>query len=97
MKLVIDISDELYNYMCSEQPYDKHLDKRFDFQIRNSVRKGTPLPKKKKKIVDIDKLIDGRCNECGHIRGVSCTIPCYVVLRMLDAPTLIEADKTERE
>lgn len=96
MEIVINISDELYNYINSES-YDEHLDKRFDFQIRNSIKKGTLLPKGHGKIVDIDKVIDGRCNECGHIRGVSCTIPCYVVLRMLDAPTLIEADKTERE
>ena len=62
-----------------------------------AILDSTPLPKGHGKIVDIDKLIDSKCNECGHIRGVSCDIPCYAVRRMLDADTIIEADKESEE
>lgn len=43
MKIIIDIDEDLYNYMQTEG-YDEHLDKRFDYQIRFAVKKGTPLP-----------------------------------------------------
>lgn len=44
MQVVIEIDEKLYNYMQTEE-YDKHLDKRFDYQIRFAVKDGTPLPK----------------------------------------------------
>ena len=88
MKLVIDIPEHFYE---------------------NNIKKDLPiyltednivaiLPKGHGKIVDIGKVIDSKCNECGHIRGVTCTIPCYEVRRMLsDAPTIVEADTAESE
>lgn len=42
IELVIKIDEELYNYMQTDE-YDKHLDKRFDYQIRLAVKNGTPL------------------------------------------------------
>ena len=42
MKLVINIPEELYNYVQSES-YDEHLDRRFDYRIRFAVRDATPL------------------------------------------------------
>lgn len=42
MQLMIDIDEELYNYMRTEG-YDKHLDKRFDDKVRYAVKNGTPL------------------------------------------------------
>lgn len=42
MKIVIDIDEELYNYIQTEE-YDEHLSKRFDYQIRFAVKDGTPL------------------------------------------------------
>ena len=82
IELVIKISEEEYK-RCTV--------------MASAIRNGIPLPKGHGKIVDIDKLIDSKCNECGHIRGVSCDIPCYAVRRMLDADPVIEADKGESE
>lgn len=53
MKMVIDIPKELYDYIQGEQ-YDEHLDKRFDYMIRQSVRTGTPLTKERCKSKHFD-------------------------------------------
>lgn len=93
MQIVIDIDDNLYTRLFDNgvDNYDDAVD------MAKAIRKGTPLPKGHGKIVDIDKLIDDKCNECGHLKGVSCTIPCYAVRRMLSAPTIVEADEVESE
>ena len=82
MQIVIDISEEDYKRGTV---------------LASAIRNDIPLPKEHGKIVDIDKLIDSKCNECRHIRGVSCTIPCYAVRRMLNADTIIEADKESED
>ena len=82
IELVIKIDEELYNYRQTEK-YDEHLDKRFDYQIRFAVKKGTPLPKGHGRLIDEDKII-------GKIHGVRS------LTAVLDAPTIIEADKGER-
>ena len=50
MEIVIDIDEELYNYIQTEG-YDEHLDKRFDYQIRFAVKNGTPLPKEHRDLI----------------------------------------------
>jgi len=89
IELVIKIPEEKYNYV------KKQVAEGIDNPLKVYIANGTPLPKGHGKIVDIDKLIDSKCNECGHLKGVSCTIPCYAVRRMLDADTIIKADKSE--
>lgn len=42
MKIVIELQEELYRYMMGET-YDEHLDRRFDFMIRNAVKHGDVL------------------------------------------------------
>ena len=90
IELVIKIPEEEYEEIINSEDCGLHV-------LTRAIAKGTPLPKGHGKIVDINKLIDSKCNECGHIRGVSCTIPCREVRRMLGAPTIIEADKAESE
>ncbi len=87
-ELVIKIPSEVYENIKSATADDNDIS-----SLLLGIHEATPLPKGHGGIVDIDKLIDSKCNECGHIRGVSCTIPCYAVRRMLDAPTIIGADK----
>lgn len=55
IQIVIEMDEKLYNYMQTEE-YDKHLDRRFDYQIRFAVKDGTPLPKDHGRIVDISKI-----------------------------------------
>ena len=101
MKMIIDISDELYNYMCSEQPYDKHLDKRFDCDIRYSVKKGIPLPKGHGDLVDKNTLeghyvcsinLDGACVlQCDC---KDCPSGVYQLYDDIDKiPIVVKADK----
>ena len=97
MKLIIDIDENVFTRLFDNGTEDYAIVNDDLFKIAKSIRNGTLLPEGHGKIVDIDKLIDSKCNECGHLRGVSCTIPCYEVRRMLDAPTIIEADKESEE
>lgn len=100
MKLVINISDELYNYMCSEQPYDEHLDKRFDCQIRYSVKKGIPLPKEYGRLIDADKALKNteEIYNASNVKDVISPEQMYVIRKILTIePTIIEGNKGERE
>lgn len=85
MQIVINISDELYNYMQTEG-YDEHLDRRFDYQIRFAVKNGAPLPKGHGRLIDADKLWDSYYDLD------------YDFYDAVDfARTIIEADKAESE
>lgn len=86
MQIVIDVSEEDYEKLKDGDATLYRVNR-----LLCALRDGTPLPKGCGRIVDIDKLIDSKCNECGHVKGVSCTVPCYEVRRMLSAPTVIEA------
>ena len=89
MQIVIDMPDSTTKEMLENYESGSL----FDEVLRSALKRAVMLPKEHGRIVDIDKLIDSKCNECGHIRGVSCVIPCYTVRRMLDADIIIEADK----
>lgn len=90
-KVLIDIPDEIFNNI-KDNMMTYVLTDSYHLIAGKAIAEGTPLPKGCGRIVDIDKLIESKCNECGHIRGVSCTVPCYEVRRMLSAPTIIEVD-----
>lgn len=93
IELVIKIDEDIaHGIIDGENDEPRNIVRGFQATIADAIKNGTPLPKGHGKIVDIDKLINSKCNECGHIRGVSCTIPCYAVRRMLAAPPIIEAD-----
>ena len=89
--MIIDISDELYNYMCSEQPYDEHLDKRFDCDIRYSVKKGIPLPKGHGRLIDISPYEEYFNTEIYYDDGN------HIHTKYTSSiPTIIEADKESK-
>lgn len=83
MQIVIELSEE---------DFEKNKNARCDYHtLRMAIKNGIPLPKGHGRIVDIDKLIHYKCRECGN--DINCSLPCYVVRRMLDAPIIIEADR----
>lgn len=43
MKLIIDLPEELYNYIKSDN-YDEHLERRFDYKVRFAVKEGISIP-----------------------------------------------------
>ena len=51
MKLIVDIPEELHNYIKSDI-YDEHKDRRFDFKIRQSMANATPLEKHDEELLD---------------------------------------------
>ena len=103
MQLVIDIDDELYDYIRTEE-YDEHLDKRFDYQIRFSVKNGKPIKKGHGRIGDLDKL-DNKLKrmQSRHADPIDVTgnaIACGIALArdVIDnAPIIIKADKMGSE
>ena len=95
MQIVIDIDEELYNYMQSKL-YDEHIDRRFDYQIRFAVKDGTPLPKGHGRLGDLSKIYV-ELNEA-QIEGTEEYKGLGEAKQMIcEAPTIIEADKAESE
>lgn len=88
MQIVIDIDESYYELVKHEVKHGN------DFLPYKLLANGIPLPKGHGRIVDIDKLIHYKCNECGN--DINCSLPCYAVRRMLDAPIIIEADRSEK-
>lgn len=82
MQIVIDIDEELYNYMQTEE-YNEHLDKRFDYQIRFSIKNGTLLPKRHGRLIDADAVLEEPIGNTYKDIGI--------------AETIIEADRKEQE
>ena len=93
MQIVIDIPEELYNYMQTEGGYDEHLDRRFDYQIRFAVKDGTPLPKKHGRLIDADKLNKKKKYTFQTQGGAFPKSEWFIKLDdLFNAPTIIEAD-----
>lgn len=90
MQIAIKIDEELYNYIQTEK-YDKHLDARFDYQVRFAVKNGTPLPKGHGDIIDRSKIEYMKAIhdlKWGKITASECATRIKY-----SATTIIEADK----
>ena len=88
MQIVIDIPDEIYK---------KYIDEFIGTtDVLHAVRKGKPLPKHHGDLVDRDAIEVLRIGNIkreydkGFDAGVSC-----MVNRILETPTILEADKGE--
>lgn len=90
MQIVIEIDEKLYNYMQTEE-YDKHFDKRFDYQIRFAVKDGIPV-QKGHKIIDAWALQE-------HLALVPMEDRIYrEAVEIIDRfPSITEADRSEED
>ena len=79
MKLIIDISEDVYTRLFDNSTEDYTITNDDLFTIAKSIRKGTPLPKNHGRLIDAD-AIDTRWSD----PEVSQTLD--------EAPTIIEAD-----
>ena len=83
MKIVIDISEHIYEQIMADSKVyvlDNEVDR---ILIENAIYNGTPLPEGHGRLIDADKL-----QRVDHI----------VLESMIDnAPTIIEADKESKE
>ena len=81
MKLIVDIDDEL----VETAKFAVQLDMGDDYV--KSIANGTPLPKGHGRLIDADKLTENILCQTFGLRSVDID----------NAPTIIEADKTESE
>ena len=86
MKIVIDIDDEDYKRIQDIPDVFNSLTSRAYSAIRN----GTPLPKGHGRLIDESDLMPDSDYEDGLFYAVS-------IRQINSAPTIIEADKAERE
>ena len=98
MKLVIDLPEELYNYIKSGN-YDEHLDRRFDYKVRFAVKEGISFPKGHGRIMDVDKIIKKMEEREERLKDDLSIYETACVETALDmfGDTIIEADTGETE
>lgn len=86
MKLVIDIHEKDYQSILNsgQVPYG----------VVCAIMNGTQLPKGHGRLIDADKLHMDYCNDnCGERKCIDAMDRCVFIDAVLNAPTIIEADK----
>ena len=73
--------------------YELVLERCKDPVLLNAFRNGVVLPKGR--LIDADQTISKICgNSCGcHLDECGCDEPCHPVTRILEALTIVEADR----
>lgn len=95
MQIVIDIPNWLYNAImeCKEPNYSKSLGE--------AVRDGTPLPKGYGRLGDLDELEQRISNYIEYYEHMMDEFTLlqekFILEGIKDTPTIIEADKEEKE
>ena len=89
MKLIIDISENLYNFVNTKRPNGcfNEFDKFDTYDISKCIRNGTPLPKGHGDLIDENDL---------WFEDIA-NISCVTQRNVENAPTIIEANKGEKE
>ena len=84
MQIVIDISEEDYNFV------KKQVADGITNPLKIRIANGTPIPKGHGRLIDVDNIqkitLEDSLTELTHKKGDE--IYCYI-----DAPTVLEADK----
>ena len=106
MKLIIDISKEDLRIICERT--EKEINEEYfgvDKRLIEAVQNGTPLPKEHGRLIDADvfekRLMDARSYYIGEkaddfdLRFASGLKSAAE--RLVDAPTIIEADKCDND
>lgn len=84
MKLIIDIDEETYKRVSTD---DAYVLGEVDFiLIENAIANGTPLPKGHGRLIDADRFVETH-DCCGYIEDMEVDYFNNVT------PTIIEADK----
>ena len=94
-QIVIDISNDTYNRCKNERvgllPFDIH-------EVCNAIKNGTVLSKGHGRLVDADTLQRTYCEDnCGARKCTDAMDRCVFIGAVLEAPTIIEADKEGQE
>ncbi len=85
MQIVIDISEEDYKWVCEQN---------MGFELYRMIANGTPLPKGHGRLIDADSL-----DISGGFNGMRLSDkPLWIAENIIRcAPTIIEADKGDKE
>lgn len=91
MKLVIDIPEKIYKWVCKSE--------HFPYRLNEIIKKGTPLPKGHSRLIDEKDVIENICELRGCYGRNNCNSKLDNFCGSLDVvknvPTIIEADKEE--
>ena len=98
MKMVIDISEEIYTYILSRYKYQDKTDiglSGFD-KVGVAIKNGTPLPEHHGDLIDRDAIEVLRIGNIKreYDKGFDAGVTC-MVNRILEAPTIIEGSDSE--
>ena len=96
MRIVIDIPEDDYKSIKDMQYYisGRRSGRQIEYNIINAILNGTPLPKGHGRLIDADKLQKSYCDDnCGVRKCVDAMDRCVFIGSVLEAPTIIEADK----
>ena len=89
MKIVINIPDEYFNDIKRRHKNGNPVGSHY---LERIVNLGNPLPKGHGRLIDANKL---KTHFVGTEQGTDLEV--YLESTIIDAPTIIEADKTESE
>lgn len=90
-ELVIKIDEEQYEFIKQSMTMDKVKDYHaLLYNICERIKNGTPLPKGHGRLIDADRL---KTHFVGTEQGTDLEV--YLETTIIDAPTIIEADKEE--
>lgn len=91
IELVIKIPEEIYSrYMNYTENYVDFMFFGTEEKVVRAIRNGTPLPKGHGRLIDADRL---KTHFIGTEQGTDLEV--YLEPTIIDAPTIIEADKGE--
>ena len=92
MQIVIEMPEELYDYIQTEK-YDEHLDRRFDYMSRFAVKDGTPLPDHYGRLIDCQAAM----SEFKRIYFDNATVLRCAEIILSNASTIIPAMKGDSD
>lgn len=103
MKLLIEISDKLYNFVKTKTiaGNSRNFDDYDMYDVSRRIANGTPLPKGHGRLIDAEELLQyGSCpDDCTGSNSPECDEVAHCPIRIFDiesindAPTIIKADK----
>ena len=93
MEIVIDISEEMYNFACN---YPEKILAGYSLCIKN----GTPLPKGHGRLIDADDIMNDIKNDINEMTNIGIGVDGQYLWEKLNdaiynAPTIIEGSDSE--
>lgn len=95
MQIVIDISDIDYGCICNME--DKYTNYAITIRLYEAIKKGTPLPKGHGRLIEVTNQLEQELFTFTRYTGIDECPYESATLITDNAPTIIEADRSESE